>query len=33
MASSFVTDAGHGPSLPPDPMTAEPPVLALPQHG
>jgi Ca2+-binding RTX toxin-like protein len=33
MAASFVTDANHGPSLPPDPMAAQQPVLAPPQHG
>jgi len=33
MAAHFVTDANHGPSLPPDPMAAQQPVLAPPQHG
>ncbi|HEX2364162.1 MAG TPA: calcium-binding protein, partial [Bradyrhizobium sp.] len=33
MAAHFVTDASHGPTLPPDPMAAQQPVLAPPQHG
>jgi Ca2+-binding RTX toxin-like protein len=33
MAAHFVTDPNHGPSLPPDPMAAQQPVLAPPQHG
>src|SRR5262245_33526598 len=33
MASSFVNDAGHGPSLPPDPQATQQQVLAPPQHA